>query len=258
VVLAGRQRTLYESVRLAADERVRKLLAEQHFEGSMISILDALLKLRQVCDDPRLLDDSVNIGPAGETSAKLAWLAEALPVLVAEGRRILLFSQFTRMLALVAAELDALGLPWLRLTGDTPTAERGAVVARFQRGEVPLFLVSLKAGGVGLNLTAADTVIHLDPWWNPAVEQQASARAHRIGQQKPVLVYRLVAAGSIEERLLAMQARKGALADVVLGPAAAAAAPALSADDLPSLLAPLDDGDRAVACPPHNEGYRRP
>ncbi|MBL8350158.1 MAG: DEAD/DEAH box helicase [Burkholderiaceae bacterium] len=243
VVLAGRQRALYESVRLAADERMRRLLAAQRFEGSMISVLDALLKLRQVCDDPRLLDDAPAAGPAGDSSAKLAWLAQTLPVLLAEGRRVLLFSQFTRMLALVAAELDALGLPWLRLTGDTPGAERGAVVARFQRGEAPLFLVSLKAGGVGLNLTAADTVIHLDPWWNPAVEQQASARAHRIGQHKPVLVYRLVAAGSIEERLLALQARKGALAEVVLGPAGASVDAGLQVADVQALLAPLDSAD---------------
>ena len=130
VVLAGRQRALYESVRLAADERVRRVLARQRFDGAMVSILDALLKLRQVCDDPRLLDESIAIGPAGDTSAKLAWLRDTLPSLVAEGRRVLLFSQFTRMLALVAVELDALGLPWLRLTGDTPTGERGATVAR--------------------------------------------------------------------------------------------------------------------------------
>ena len=260
VTLAGRQRALYESVRLAADERVRKLLDHRGFDGSMVSILDALLKLRQVCNDPRLLEPSAAIGPTSAeaaTSAKLAWLRETLPSLVAEGRRILLFSQFTRMLALLAIELDALGLPWLRLTGDTPTAERGNTVARFQRGEAPLFLVSLKAGGVGLNLTAADTVIHIDPWWNPAVERQASARAHRIGQHKPVMVYRLLAAGSIEERLLALQARKAALADAVLGTAAAAddgaaggtaarvsgmaGTAALLRADLAGLLAPLAD-----------------
>ena len=244
VALQGAQRAIYESVRLAADEQVRKLLAKQRFEGAMVSILDALLKLRQVCNDPRLLDHTVAIGPSGQegdTSAKLAWLRETLPTLVAEGRRILVFSQFTRMLLLVQAELDALGLPWLSLTGDTPTSQRGDTVARFQRGEVPLFLVSLKAGGVGLNLTAADTVIHVDPWWNPAVEQQASARAHRIGQTKPVMVYRLVVAGSIEERLLALQARKAALADAVLGPAGAAASTALQPADVQALLAPLAD-----------------
>jgi superfamily II DNA or RNA helicase len=240
--LAGAQRTLYESVRLAADERVRRVLDAQKFNGAMVSILDALLKLRQVCNDPRLLDDSVPIGPAGDTgtSAKLTWLAATLPSLVAEGRRVLVFSQFTRMLALVQMELHALGLSHLVLTGDTPTAQRAGVVAQFQAGAVPVFLVSLKAGGVGLNLTAADTVVHIDPWWNPAVEQQASARAHRIGQTRPVLVYRLVAAGSIEERLLALQQRKAALADAVLGPAGGAET-ALQPADVQALLAPLDD-----------------
>ncbi|MES2717538.1 MAG: DEAD/DEAH box helicase [Pseudomonadota bacterium] len=241
VALAGAQRLLYESLRLAADERVRKVLDAQQFSGAMVSILDALLKLRQVCNDPRLLDPAAAIGPVGDsgTSAKLAWLQATLPSLVAEGRRILVFSQFTRMLALVQMELQALGLPHLVLTGDTPTAQRGALVAQFQAGQAPIFLVSLKAGGVGLNLTAADTVLHLDPWWNPAVEQQASARAHRIGQTQPVVVYRLVVAGSIEERLLALQQRKALLADAVLGSAAAASA--LQAADVQALLAPLDD-----------------
>jgi SNF2 family DNA or RNA helicase len=235
---------LYESVRLAADERVRKVLDGRDFSGAMVSILDALLKLRQVCDDPRLLDAAdTPIGPVTDSgvSAKLAWLQATLPTLVADGRRVLVFSQFTRMLALVQMELRALGLPHAVLTGDTPTAQRAAVVAGFQAGAVPVFLVSLKAGGVGLNLTAADTVVHIDPWWNPAVEQQASARAHRIGQTRPVLVYRLVAAGSIEERLLALQQRKAALADAVLGPAGAADT-ALQPADVRALLAPLDDG----------------
>ena len=241
--LAGAQRTLYESVRLAADERVRRVLDAQKFNGALVSILDALLKLRQVCNDPRLLDPGAAIGPAGDTgtSAKLTWLAATLPSLVAEGRRVLVFSQFTRMLALVQMELQALGLPHALLTGDTPTAQRGALVAQFQAGQVPVFLVSLKAGGVGLNLTAADTVVHIDPWWNPAVEQQASARAHRIGQTQPVTVYRLVAAGSIEERLLALQQRKAALADAVLGTAGAAGT-TLQPADVQALLAPLDDG----------------
>ena len=244
VALAGAQRMLYEGVRLAADEQLRRVLAKQHFDGAMVSILDALLKLRQACNDPRLLHAEGAVGPAPEGySAKLDWLRERLPALVGQGRRVLVFSQFTRMLRLIEAELAALGLKWLTLTGATPTAQRGEVVARFQRGEAPLFLVSLKAGGVGLNLTAADTVIHIDPWWNPAVEQQASARAHRIGQNKPVLVYRLVAAGSIEEKLLALQARKAALAEAVLGPAGGPGAALLTADDLPALLAPLDEPD---------------
>ena len=249
LALAGRQRMLYESVRLAADERVRRILTQQKFAGAMVSILDALLKLRQACNDPRLLEPpgpaelaGPDIGACEGAGVKLGWLRETLPTMVAEGRRILVFSQFTRMLRLVEPELRALGLTWLTLTGDTATADRGSRVAQFQRGEAPVFLVSLKAGGVGLNLTAADTVIHLDPWWNPAVEQQASARAHRIGQHKPVTVYRLVAAGSIEERLLGLQARKAALAEAVLGPGAEAGTTArFDLAELQALLAPLQE-----------------
>ena len=234
---------------LAADERVRRILTQQKFAGAMVSILDALLKLRQACNDPRLLEPpgpaelaGPDIGACEGAGVKLGWLRETLPTMVAEGRRILVFSQFTRMLRLVEPELRALGLTWLRLTGDTATADRGSRVAQFQRGEAPVFLVSLKAGGVGLNLTAADTVIHLDPWWNPAVEQQASARAHRIGQHKPVTVYRLVVAGSIEERLLGLQARKAALAEAVLGPGAEAGTTArFDLAELQALLAPLQE-----------------
>ena len=132
------------------------------------------------------------------------------------GRRIeLLFSQFTSMLALIEAELTRLALPYVLLTGDT--RHRTAPIKRFQSGEVPLFLISLKAGGVGLNLTAADTVIHYDPWWNPAVENQATDRAHRIGQDKPVFVHRLITAGTIEKKMEILKQRKQALADGILG-----------------------------------------
>jgi len=137
-----------------------------------------------------------------------------LPEQVDEGRRILLFSQFTSMLALIEAELKRAGLDYVILTGDT--ADRETPVRRFQAGEVPIFLISLKAGGVGLNLTAADTVIHYDPWWNPAVENQATDRAHRLGQDKPVFVYKLIIAGSIEEKILALQERKAELAAGIL------------------------------------------
>ena len=245
VPLLGQQRALYESVRVAADEQVRKVLARQGFEGAQIAVLDALLKLRQVCCDPHLVKGSKT--PATMERAKMELLLQMLPELVAEGRHVLVFSQFTEMLALVQTELlarpslHAPPLPFLVLTGDTPPAARGAVVRQFQAGEVPVLLASLKAGGVGLNLTAADTVIHLDPWWNPAVEAQATARAHRIGQHKPVFVYKLVAEGSIEERMLALQARKAALAEGVLGQDAALQ-PKFSAADLQGLLAPLGTG----------------
>ena len=240
VPLLGQQRALYESVRVVVDEQVRKVLAKQGFAGAQIAVLDALLKLRQVCCDPRLVKGRSKT-PATMERAKMALLMTMLPELLAEGRQVLVFSQFTEMLGLVAEELQALQLPFLLLTGDVAPAQRGEVVRRFQAGEVPLLLASLKAGGVGLNLTAAEVVIHLDPWWNPAVENQATARAHRIGQHKPVFVYKFVAEGSIEERLLALQARKAALAEGVLGQDAALA-PKFGEDDLRGLLLPLADG----------------
>ena len=236
VQLQGQQRDLYESVRVAADTQVRRLLARTHFKGAQISILDALLKLRQVCCDPYLIKGTKM--PATMERAKLELLMTLLPALVKEGRRVLVFSQFTEMLALIEPELDALQLPWIALTGKTPPAKRGALVAQFQTGAVPIFLVSLKAGGLGLNLTAADTVIHVDPWWNPAVEQQATARAHRIGQDQPVFVYKLVVQGSVEDRILELQARKSALVEGVLG-ADGEGAVKFSEADLRGLLAPL-------------------
>jgi superfamily II DNA or RNA helicase len=244
VQLQGRQRELYESVRVASDEIVRRMLTRRGFAGAQITILDALLKLRQVCCDPRLLKGHKT--PRNMERAKLDWLRDQLPALVSEGRRVLVFSQFTQALSLIETELDALQLPWLALTGRTPVAQRGEVVRRFQAGEVPLLLVSLKAGGQGLNLTAADTVIHLDPWWNPAVEAQATARAHRIGQTQPVFVYKLIAEGSIEERMLALQSRKRSLAEGVLGHDEEAQ-PKFSEQDLDDLLAPLDGCGLATA-----------
>ena len=151
---------------------------------------------------------------------------------------MLVFSQFTELLDLIADQLQAQALPFLSLTGKTAPKDRAGVVQRFQAQEVPIFLLSLKAGGIGLNLTAADTVIHMDPWWNPAVEEQATARAHRIGQDQPVFVYKLVVEGSIEERMLELQARKQALTDSVLGHDAAGALKFDEAD-LQALLAPL-------------------
>jgi len=138
-----------------------------------------------------------------------------VPEMVEEGRRILIFSQFAQMLGLIEEALDETGIGFVKLTGQT--RNRGDVIEKFQTGEVPVFLISLKAGGVGLNLTAADTVIHYDPWWNPAVENQATDRAYRIGQDKPVFVYKLICEETVEERVLALQARKQQLADSVYG-----------------------------------------
>jgi SNF2 family DNA or RNA helicase len=234
VELSGRQRELYETVRAAMDAKVRQAVAGKGFARSQIDILDALLKLRQVCCDPRLLkQDSAK---AVKEHAKLDALMAMLPEMVEEGRRVLVFSQFTSMLALIETALTKAGLGYVMLTGDT--RDRDTPVQRFQAGEAPVFLISLKAGGVGLNLTAADTVIHFDPWWNPAAENQATDRAHRIGQTKPVFVYKLVAAGSIEQRILELQERKAALAAGVLSEDGADT-PKFDAGDLAALLAPL-------------------
>ncbi|GHT81781.1 hypothetical protein AGMMS49960_05300 [Betaproteobacteria bacterium] len=212
VELVGSQRDLYETVRAAMDEKVRAEIAYRGFTRSQIVILDALLKLRQVCCDPRLVKSAV--AKKVKERAKLDLLMDMLPEMVEEGRRILVFSQFTAMLDLIQSELDATGLQYLRLTGETK--DRETPIKAFQAGAAPIFLISLKAGGVGLNLTAADTVIHYDPWWNPAVENQATDRAHRLGQDKPVFVYKLIAAGSIEEKILALQEQKAELAAGIL------------------------------------------
>ncbi|MHB8345925.1 MAG: DEAD/DEAH box helicase [Acidiferrobacterales bacterium] len=231
VELEGAQRDLYESIRLSMNEKVRLEIARKGLARSQIVILDALLKLRQVCCDPRL----VKIGAARQvrTSAKLELLMDMLPALLEEGRRVLLFSQFTSMLGLMEKELISRRIAYALLTGET--RDRAAAVDRFQAGEVPLFLISLKAGGTGLNLTAADTVIHYDPWWNPAVERQATDRAHRIGQGKNVFVYKLVTQGTVEEKIAALQLRKQALADSVYGKDSNQA-PTLTAEDLETLF----------------------
>lgn len=220
VTLEEGQRAIYEAIRYAMHSKVREAIAEKGLARSRIELLEALLRLRQVCCDPRLvaaLDQAQaenRIGRAG--SAKLNRLMELLPELVGEGRRILLFSQFTSMLALIEEAVTNAGIEYLKLTGQTK--KRAEVVARFQSGAAPLFLISLKAGGTGLNLTAADTVIHYDPWWNPAVENQATDRVHRIGQDKPVFVHRLLAEDTIEGKMQLLKDRKQALADGLYDP----------------------------------------
>ena len=235
VELSGKQADLYETIRLGMEKTVREALDNKGLAKSQITILDALLKLRQVCCDPQLVP--LAAAQKVKTSAKLEQLMEMLPEMLAEGRRILLFSQFTSMLTLIEVELKKRGLAWVKLTGQSQ--KRDALIERFTSGEVPLFLISLKAGGVGLNLPQADTVIHYDPWWNPAAETQATDRAHRIGQTKSVWVLKLVAQGTIEERILALQERKAALADSMYSGAAARKQPLFTESDLAELLKPL-------------------
>jgi superfamily II DNA or RNA helicase len=236
VILDGKQRDLYETVRLAMDKKVQEEISKKGFARSQIMILDALLKLRQVCCDPRLvkLDKAQKV----KQSAKLELLMTLLPEMIEEGRKVLLFSQFTSMLALIEEELESANIPYTKLTGQTKN--RDEAVAAFQEGDAKVFLISLKAGGTGLNLTAADTVIHYDPWWNPAVEQQATDRAYRIGQDKPVFVYKLVTEDTVEEKILKLQERKQALADGLYSDRGAEDGAKFSAEDLMDLLKPLE------------------
>ncbi|MDN3568297.1 DEAD/DEAH box helicase [Paeniroseomonas aquatica] len=236
VELGTAQRGVYEGIRLAMHARVKDAIAEKGMSRSGIIILDALLKLRQACCDPRLLKlKAARDARAG--SAKLDRLMEMLETMLEEGRKVLLFSQFTSMLELIERRLADAGIEHELLTGETK--DRDIPVRRFQAGEVPVFLISLKAGGVGLNLTAADTVIHYDPWWNPAVEDQATDRAHRIGQEKHVFVHRLVTLGTIEEKMEVLKERKRALVASVLD-AEHGGALKLTEADVEELFAPAE------------------
>lgn len=238
VEMAPAQRDLYETVRLAMQSRIQEEIASRGLGRSHITILDGLLKLRQVCCDPRLLKNTAAARESGvENSAKLQALLEMVTAMLEEGRRILIFSQFVGMIRLIEVELKALGISYSLLTGETQ--DRATPVRQFQAGETKLFLISLKAGGTGLNLTAADTVIHYDPWWNPAAESQATDRAHRIGQTKPIFVYRFLTVGTVEARIQGMQDRKKKLADSILQEQAADSV-AFSLDDVESLFAPID------------------
>ena len=232
-VLAPAQKRLYDALALSLRDSVGRKIAEVGIERAGLNVLTALLRLRQMACEPRLVVPNTRA-----PSAKRAAFLETVRELVAEGRRALVFSQFVELLRLWRADLDAEGIAYEYLDGST--VDREAVVDRFQKGQAPLFLVSLKAGGSGLNLTAADTVIHCDPWWNPAVEDQATDRAHRIGQERPVTVVRLVAKGTVEEKIGAMKAAKRQLADVIVG-AGDGALRGLTEDDVRSLLGDSDE-----------------
>jgi len=229
IELDGPQRELYESIRAAAHADVRKVIKERGLARSTIQVLDALLKLRQVCCDPRLVGDN---GRSAKLDALMALVDDSL----AGGHKILVFSQFARMLALISEAMLAKGIRHVTLTGATPDRQRP--IDAFQQGKADVFLISLKAGGAGINLTQADTVVHYDPWWNPAAQAQATDRAHRIGQDKPVFVHDLIAAGSVEERMLGLQRHKRRLSEAVLDGGAGATG-ALSERDIDDLLAPL-------------------
>ena len=202
----AKERAFYEALRrdaLAAIEGGAQPLAQRRFQ-----VLAQLMRLRRACCDPRLA-----VPDSGISGAKLEAFTMIVEELVANRHKALVFSQFTGYLALLRGELERMGVSYQYLDGSTPAPERARAVAAFQKGEGEIFLISLRAGGTGLNLTAADYVIIADPWWNPAVEDQAASRAHRMGQERPVTVYRLVVKGSVEERIMAMHQDKRALAE---------------------------------------------
>jgi SNF2 family DNA or RNA helicase len=234
VELSPGQVELYEAVRASLSRDLTEEISRRGIEASKILILDALLKLRQVCCHPRLL--KLPSAQKARDSAKLDLLMEMVPDMVEEGRRILIFSQFTQMIALIEQALDEARIGYLTLTG--ASKDRGKLCDDFQAGKAPVFLISLRAGGTGLNLTAADTVIHYDPWWNPALEAQATDRAYRIGQENPVFVYKLITEGSIEEKILLLQQKKRALFEGILEGVPQKLE--FSETELKDLLAPLD------------------
>jgi superfamily II DNA or RNA helicase len=234
VELGGKQRDLYEAIRVAAHADVRRAIRAKGLAGSALMILDALTKLRQVCCDPRLV--AMDAARSVRESAKLEAFLRLIGQQLAGGHRVLVFSQFTSMLSLVAEALHARGVSHLTLTG--ATRDRQRVVDAFEEGRADVFLISLKAGGTGLNLTSADTVVHYDPWWNPAAQAQATDRAYRIGQRRPVFVHSLYVAGSVEERVIALQEKKRWLSMSILGDASPSAS--LSEGDVDALFAPLE------------------
>jgi len=236
IPMSDGQKTVYESLRMMVDADIRRVLREKGIKNSQINILSSIMKLRQACCDPRLVKSQTAASIA--SSAKLDYLMDMLEELVEEGRRVLVFSQFVQMLNLIEAEIQNRGWSYEMLTGST--LNRQERVDRFQEGKSSVFLLSLKAGGLGLTLTEADTVILYDPWWNPATERQAMDRAHRIGQQKPVFVYRLIMQGTIEAKIQEIQAQKEFLTDALLDGETQGIS-GLSESEILSLFAPIED-----------------
>jgi SNF2 family DNA or RNA helicase len=206
-----RERAHYEALRRDTLQAAERALSGDAPGQAQLNILAGLTRLRRAACDPRLVSPALKM-----PGAKVMAFGELAAELVANGHKALVFSQFVDFLTLLREPLDAAGYVYQYLDGSTPAAERTRRVEAFQRGEGHFFLISLKAGGFGLNLTVADYVVIADPWWNPAAEDQASGRAHRIGQQRPVTVYRLVHEGTLEERILSLHASKRELADSVL------------------------------------------
>ncbi len=232
--LTDKQQELYLDFLEKTRDAVFAQVAEKGMSASQKTIFSALLRLRQICCHPSLLSEDLSQGV--DESGKFEALQEMLEEIISEGHRILLFSQFVEMLKIMRRWLDRKGIRYEYLTGETK--DRETIVTRFNNDDsIPIFLISLKAGGTGLNLTGADYVIHYDPWWNPAAEDQATDRAHRIGQTKSVFVYRLIAKGTVEEKIMKLKERKRDLVDSIIS-ADRSVGKMLSFEDLKDILTP--------------------
>lgn len=210
VELSREELAFYEAIRQNAIQKLENM--KDTNEGAQrIQILAEIMRLRQAACNPELVSPDIAI-----SSSKLQLFAEVVSELLENGHKALVFSQFVGHLRIIERKVQEMGIKYQYLDGQTPVPSRQKLVDDFQRGQGDLFLISLKAGGVGLNLTAADYVIIMDPWWNPAVEDQAADRAHRIGQQRPVTIYRLITQNTIEEKIVQLHAQKRDLADSLL------------------------------------------
>jgi len=231
--LSEEQKLVYLSFLENIRGEIHSEIEEYGIDKSRMKILAALTRLRQICCHPSTFLEDYHGG-----SGKLDLLMELIPEAIANEHRVLVFSQFTSMLKIIEKELAELDIPYFYLEGSTPTEERNEYVKRFNSGERKVFLISLKAGGTGLNLTGADTVIHYDPWWNPAVEEQATDRAYRIGQQNKVHVIKLITKGTIEEKIYKLQRKKKELSDSVIS-SKEVFINTLSREELVELFAPI-------------------
>ena len=231
--LSKEQRSIYQQVMERGRAKLLEIAGQKQASGkARMMVLSSILRMRQICCDARLLD--IEKDKLKEPSSKLDLFTELLDEALDGGHRILVFSQFVKMLSILRETLEAREVDYCYLDGGT--TQRGKVVQRFQNSQIPVFLISLKAGGTGLNLTGADTVVHFDPWWNPAIEAQATARAHRIGQTQTVTSYKLVARDTIEEKILALQQRKQTQLSAMLESGKIDGMDGLSWDEIESLL----------------------
>ena len=227
--MEDKQRKLYDGQVV----KMKKLLESQSdsdFSKNKLQVLSELTRIRQICCDPSLCFEDYD----GE-SAKRQSCMELIESLIDGGHKALIFSQFTSMLELLEEDLKKMEIPYYKITGATPKEKRLELVSEFNQNDIPIFLISLKAGGTGLNLTGADVVIHYDPWWNVAAQNQATDRAHRIGQKSVVTVYRIIVKDTIEEKIIEMQEAKKKLADDILS-AEGISSTAINRDELLQLL----------------------